>query len=105
MGTPSFAKVLVDVWAGSKLKRELNVVIPSLHGDPDESVKALVEYLWKPSICVHCEVFGHQSSKCTMAKMETKSKPKPLGYGFYMYSLVTALPYISRQLTCVTFTK
>ena len=76
-GRPSFAKVLMDVWAGTKLKRELDVVIPSLHGEPDENVKVLVEYLWEPSLCVHCEVFGHHSSNCATAKMETKSKPKP----------------------------
>ena len=44
-GRPGFAKVLVEVWAVGELKRELEVVVPSLYGGDDAKVMVKVEYL------------------------------------------------------------
>ncbi|KAJ9536655.1 hypothetical protein OSB04_un000128 [Centaurea solstitialis] len=38
-GRPGFAKVLIDTWAVGELKREIDVVIPSINGDKDTVVK------------------------------------------------------------------
>ncbi|KAJ9557074.1 hypothetical protein OSB04_011688 [Centaurea solstitialis] len=73
-GRPGFAKVLVEAWAIGELKREIEVVIPSLTGDGETMVKVKVEYLWEPVQCEHCMVFGHKKAACV--KVVTKAKPK-----------------------------
>ncbi|KAJ9536709.1 hypothetical protein OSB04_un000094 [Centaurea solstitialis] len=75
-GRPGFAKVLVDVWAVGELKRELEVVIPSLTGGDDMKVKIGVEYIWEPNQCAHCLVFGHKMSGCAKAVHEQTKKQK-----------------------------
>ncbi|KAJ9544003.1 hypothetical protein OSB04_023710 [Centaurea solstitialis] len=75
-GRPGFAKVLVDVWAVGELKRELEVVIPSLTGGDDMKVKIGVEYIWEPSQCTHCLVFGHKASGCAKAIQADNKKQK-----------------------------
>ncbi|KAJ9536540.1 hypothetical protein OSB04_un000292, partial [Centaurea solstitialis] len=70
-GRPGFAKVLIDTWAVGDLKREIEVVVPSLDGGSDARVKVTVEYLWEPVQCNHCMVFGHKRSGCTKAAVET----------------------------------
>ncbi|KAJ9565118.1 hypothetical protein OSB04_001084 [Centaurea solstitialis] len=75
-GRPGFAKVLVDTWAVGELKREIEVVVPSLTDAPDVKVKVRVEYLWEPVQYGHCLVFGHRKSTCAKAKMETEPKEK-----------------------------
>ena len=75
-GRPGFAKVLVEVWAVGELKRELEVVVPSLSGGEDANVMVKVEYLWEPVQCSHCLVFGHKTSTCIKADLVKKSKPK-----------------------------
>ncbi|KAJ9561757.1 hypothetical protein OSB04_006917 [Centaurea solstitialis] len=66
-GRPGFAKILVDVWAVGELKRELQIVIPSLSGGSDVTVVLRVEYLWEPVQCSTCLVFGHKTSSCSKA--------------------------------------
>ncbi|KAJ9536550.1 hypothetical protein OSB04_un000302 [Centaurea solstitialis] len=75
-GRPGFAKVLVETWAVGELKREVQVVIPSLVGGDDVIVKVRVEYLWEPIQCSHCMVFGHKSSSCVKAAVAQKIKGK-----------------------------
>ncbi|XP_024990700.1 uncharacterized protein LOC112524987 [Cynara cardunculus var. scolymus] len=67
-GRPGFAKVLVEVWAVGDLKRELEVIIPSLSDGSDEKVKVHVEYIREPHQCYHCCLFGHKSSSCVKAE-------------------------------------
>ncbi|KAJ9561549.1 hypothetical protein OSB04_006709 [Centaurea solstitialis] len=84
-GRPGFAKVLVEVWAVGDLKRELEVVIPSLSGGPDVKVNIKVEYIWEPSQCSHCLIFGHTLSSCAKAvaaKQNQKKKNKMDDEGF-----------------------
>ena len=71
-GRPGFAKVLVEVWAVGELKRNLELVIPSLTGEDDVKVTIGVEYMWEPSQCSHCLMFGHKVGSCVKAKMATK---------------------------------
>ena len=74
-GRPGFTKVLVEVWAVGELKRNLELVIPSLTGEDDVKVTIGVEYMWEPSQCSHCLMFGHKVGSCVkakVAKMATK---------------------------------
>ncbi|KAJ9561650.1 hypothetical protein OSB04_006810 [Centaurea solstitialis] len=75
-GRPGFAKVLIDTWAVGELKRELQVLIPDLTGSQEARVTIRVEYLWEPSQCSHCLVFGHKASTCAKALIAQKSKGK-----------------------------
>ncbi|KAJ9536697.1 hypothetical protein OSB04_un000082 [Centaurea solstitialis] len=84
-GRPGFAKVLVEVWAVGELKRELEVVIPSLSGGNDAKVTIKVEYIWEPTQCSHCLVFGHTNASCAkavVAKQNQKKKSKVDEEGF-----------------------
>ncbi|KAJ9566575.1 hypothetical protein OSB04_002541 [Centaurea solstitialis] len=75
-GRPGFAKILLDVWAVGELKRELQIVIPSLSGGDDTTVVLKVEYLWEPIQCSHCLVFGHRTNMCAKAAIVKKDKRK-----------------------------
>ncbi|KAJ9560946.1 hypothetical protein OSB04_006106 [Centaurea solstitialis] len=75
-GRPGFAKVLIDVWAVGELKRELQIVIPSLSGGSDTTVMLKVEYLWEPIQCSQCLVFDHRTSSCPKAAIIKKDKGK-----------------------------
>ncbi|KAJ9536710.1 hypothetical protein OSB04_un000095 [Centaurea solstitialis] len=75
-GRPGFAKVLIETWAVGELKREIQVLIPSLHGGNDVTVTIKVEYLWEPTQCSHCLVFGHKTATCVKALVAQKSKGK-----------------------------
>ncbi|KAJ9561644.1 hypothetical protein OSB04_006804 [Centaurea solstitialis] len=76
-GRPGFAKVLIDVWAVGELKRELEVVLPRLHGEGADMVKLSIEYLWEPAQCSHCCVFGHKRNSCPKGvTMDNNQKKK-----------------------------
>ncbi|KAJ9536410.1 hypothetical protein OSB04_un000423 [Centaurea solstitialis] len=75
-GRSGFAKILVDVWAVGELKRELQIVIPSLSNGDDVTVVLRVEYLWEPVQCAHCLVFGHKTSACVKAVSAKPDKGK-----------------------------
>ncbi|KAJ9536013.1 hypothetical protein OSB04_un000819 [Centaurea solstitialis] len=84
-GRPGFAKVLIEVWAIGDLKREVEVVIPNLSGGENSTVTIKVEYIWEPSQCSHCLVFGHKFSACakaTAAQHKTKKVGKTDSDGF-----------------------
>ncbi|KAJ9542512.1 LOW QUALITY PROTEIN: hypothetical protein OSB04_029018 [Centaurea solstitialis] len=74
-GRPGFAKVLVEAWATGELKREIEVVVPSINGENDVTVKVKVEYDWEPAQCSHCMVFGHKKSACAK-DVVSNGKPK-----------------------------
>ncbi|KAJ9539213.1 hypothetical protein OSB04_031946 [Centaurea solstitialis] len=59
-----------------ELKRELQVIIPSLSGGEDVRVLIKVEYLWEPTQCSHCLVFGHKTATCVKAVVAQKNKGK-----------------------------
>ncbi|KAJ9536688.1 hypothetical protein OSB04_un000161 [Centaurea solstitialis] len=74
-GRPGFAKVLVEAWATGDLKREIEVVVPSITGENEVIVKVKVEYDWEPTQCSHCMVFGHKKSTC-LKEVVSNAKPK-----------------------------
>ncbi|KAJ9553001.1 hypothetical protein OSB04_017046 [Centaurea solstitialis] len=76
-GRPGFAKVLIDVWVTGDLKRSIDVVIPDLKGNGDCTVQVNVEYIWEPSQCSFCKVFGHKSTACTKRPITTKPQRAP----------------------------
>ncbi|KAJ9544985.1 hypothetical protein OSB04_024692 [Centaurea solstitialis] len=75
-GGPSFAKVLVEVWSVGELKKELEVVIPDLNGGDESKVMIRVEYIWEPSQCSPCLVFGHKLSSCAKAVASQQKQKK-----------------------------
>ncbi|KAJ9536537.1 hypothetical protein OSB04_un000289 [Centaurea solstitialis] len=75
-GRPGFAKLLIDVWAVGELKKEVEIVIPSLTGGEDLKSCLRVEYLWEPIQCSHCLVFGHRTTNCAKAATLKKEKGK-----------------------------
>ncbi|KAJ9557115.1 hypothetical protein OSB04_011729 [Centaurea solstitialis] len=75
-GRPSFAKVPVEVWSVGELKKELEVVIPDLNGGDESKVMIRVEYIWEPSQCSHCLVFGHKISSCAKAVASQQKQKK-----------------------------
>ena len=84
-GRPGFVKVLIDVWAVGDLKRELDVIIPSINGSEEAKVRIGVEYLWEPIQCAHCLVFGHKTTSCAnhvVPKPATGKDPKADNEGF-----------------------
>ncbi|KAJ9561523.1 LOW QUALITY PROTEIN: hypothetical protein OSB04_006683 [Centaurea solstitialis] len=81
-GRPGFAKVLVEIWAIGELKREIE-----FNGRGGFKVMVKVEYLWEPSQCAHCLVFGHKTSSCAKAvanQHKQKRKEKVDADGFVM---------------------
>ena len=88
-GRPGFTKVLVETWAVGELKRELEVIIPSLTGGTDSKVMVTVEYLWEPIQCSHCLVFGHKRSTCTKAAAASVTKTKAKELDAEGYTMVT----------------
>ncbi|KAJ9561560.1 hypothetical protein OSB04_006720 [Centaurea solstitialis] len=84
-GRPGFAKVLIEVWAVGDLKREIELVIPNPSGGVESTVTIKVEYIWEPSQCSHCVVFGHKLSSCAKAvavQHKTKKLDKMDSDGF-----------------------
>ncbi|KAJ9536659.1 LOW QUALITY PROTEIN: hypothetical protein OSB04_un000132 [Centaurea solstitialis] len=84
-GRPGFAKVLIEVWAVGDLKREIELVIPNPSGGVESTVTIKVEYIWEPSQCSHCVVFGHKLSSCAKAvavQHKSKKMGKPDSDGF-----------------------
>ncbi|KAJ9542089.1 hypothetical protein OSB04_028595 [Centaurea solstitialis] len=75
-GRPGFAKILIDVWAVGELKKELEIVIPSLSGGDDLKVALRVEYVWEPIQCSHCLVFGHRTTNYASKVIGKKDKGK-----------------------------
>ncbi|KAJ9536667.1 LOW QUALITY PROTEIN: hypothetical protein OSB04_un000140 [Centaurea solstitialis] len=84
-GRPGFAKVLVEIWAVGKLKREIELVIPNPSGGEGSVVTIKVEYVWEPVQCSHCLVFGHKVDMCARAtkiQPQTKKNNKVDSEGF-----------------------
>ncbi|KAI3797691.1 hypothetical protein L1987_32954 [Smallanthus sonchifolius] len=63
-GRSSFARALIEVQAGSELKRSIKVAVPSLEGNGFSKAEVKVEYDWEPLRCSACCVFGHEDSSC-----------------------------------------
>lgn len=66
MGNLGYARVLVEVSAEKCLKESIEIQ----YRDKDNNVKGTksvkVVYDWKPPVCAHCRVFGHDIKKQRM---------------------------------------
>ncbi|GJZ96178.1 RNA-directed DNA polymerase, eukaryota, reverse transcriptase zinc-binding domain protein, partial [Tanacetum coccineum] len=65
MGRLDYARVLVEMVADKEFKK----VIEVQYRDGENKVKGTkrvnVSYDWKPNVCTHCKVFGHEFKGCT----------------------------------------
>ncbi|GJZ67450.1 RNA-directed DNA polymerase, eukaryota, reverse transcriptase zinc-binding domain protein [Tanacetum coccineum] len=59
-GRASFARVLIEVDASKELVESVEICYEKL----GKSMNLRVEYAWKPSLCTHCKVFGHEYRRC-----------------------------------------
>ncbi|KAJ9539134.1 hypothetical protein OSB04_031867 [Centaurea solstitialis] len=100
-GRPGFAKVLIDTWAVGELKREIDVVIPSINGEKDTVVKVRVEYIWEPLQCSHCLVFGHKRSGCPRAVVVDSKKQKQKEVDSEGFTIVTRKQWKQKAVTNV----
>ncbi|PWA70984.1 hypothetical protein CTI12_AA285500 [Artemisia annua] len=74
-GRASLARVLIEVDATSDLVEEIEVCYEKM----GKSMMLKVEYTWRPPLCTHCKVFGHEYKKCsnrviTMEEQNEKAK-------------------------------
>ncbi|XP_019252654.1 PREDICTED: uncharacterized protein LOC109231445 [Nicotiana attenuata] len=60
----SYARVLVDMDITQPLPNEICIETP------DRSWMQSVEYEWKPSFCLDCNKFGHDTGECQQAQQE-----------------------------------
>ncbi|GJT43974.1 RNA-directed DNA polymerase, eukaryota, reverse transcriptase zinc-binding domain protein [Tanacetum coccineum] len=72
-----YARVLIELNAKKESKDKIKIVYKGsdINGNLTKTVK--VEYAWKPPICTHCQVFGHDDISCRMKpkeRMEHKSR-------------------------------
>ncbi|GKG33120.1 zinc knuckle CX2CX4HX4C containing protein, partial [Tanacetum coccineum] len=68
-GRASFARGLVEVNATKELADSIEVCYSSM----GKSMKLRVEYAWKPPLCTHCRVFGHDFKNCNV-RQNTEEK-------------------------------
>ncbi|PWA55456.1 hypothetical protein CTI12_AA427190 [Artemisia annua] len=65
VGKTDYARVLVELDATKKIKDSIKIE----YADKNETIKGTkdvkVAYDWKPEVCEHCNVFGHNMGKCT----------------------------------------
>ncbi|PWA52672.1 hypothetical protein CTI12_AA451060 [Artemisia annua] len=71
-GRASFARVLVEVDATRELVEEIEVCYEKM----GKSMNLRVDYAWRPPLCTHCKVFGHEYKNCSnrMVTMEEKTE-------------------------------
>ncbi|KAF5179796.1 hypothetical protein FRX31_030617, partial [Thalictrum thalictroides] len=62
----SYARICIEVDTKCKFPKETTIVL-----DQKKVVKIPIEYNWKPTRCMKCDVFGHYEKTCP------KSKPMP----------------------------
>lgn len=63
-GRAGYARVLVEASADKELPMFIEVEYPSKGMQLGRIVKLDVGYQWKPSMCAHCKVFGHNHVNC-----------------------------------------
>lgn len=66
----SFAKTCMEIGLDSSLPTDFLIKCE------DQSVEIGVEYLWTPSKCSKCKVFGYMEDKCIKTQVENLSKEK-----------------------------
>ncbi|GKA43933.1 zinc knuckle CX2CX4HX4C containing protein [Tanacetum coccineum] len=75
-GRASFARVLVEVDATKELADSIEVCYSSM----GKSMKLRVEYAWKPPLCTHCRVFGHDFKNCNVRQSTEEKRNERVNY-------------------------
>ncbi|XP_035835827.1 uncharacterized protein LOC110888162 [Helianthus annuus] len=75
-GRSSYARALIEVQAGTDLKKSVTVAIPSLDGGDHSKEEVKIEYDWEPLRCSSCCVFGHEDSSCPKNPQVVGAKKK-----------------------------
>ncbi|GJY24300.1 RNA-directed DNA polymerase, eukaryota, reverse transcriptase zinc-binding domain protein [Tanacetum coccineum] len=83
VGNLGFARVLVEMEAIKELKMEIETQYMDKEKNIKGSKKVQVKYDWKPPVCTHCKVFGHESKHCNKGSNADKGK---LDYDDYNHS-------------------
>ncbi|GKC01623.1 ATPase, F1/V1/A1 complex, alpha/beta subunit, partial [Tanacetum coccineum] len=83
VGNLGFARVLVEMEAIKELKMEIEIQYMDKENNIKGSKKVQVKYDWKPPVCTHCEVSGHESKHCNKGSNADKGK---LDYDDYNHS-------------------
>nr|GFA02675.1 hypothetical protein [Tanacetum cinerariifolium] len=60
------ARALIEVSADKELKHEVTMAVPNIVGNEISHTfeTIIVEYEWKPPLCLDCHVFGHSNDTC-----------------------------------------
>ncbi|PWA64122.1 hypothetical protein CTI12_AA347260 [Artemisia annua] len=76
IGNLEFARVLVEMDAGKKLKKSIEIQYRDVCNNVKGSKKIQVVYDWKPPVCSHCKVFGHEIKQCKKVVVIENDAPK-----------------------------
>nr|GEV03542.1 RNA-directed DNA polymerase, eukaryota, reverse transcriptase zinc-binding domain protein [Tanacetum cinerariifolium] len=76
IGNLSYARVLVEMDAAKELKNEVEIHYVDKNKNVKGSEKVQVVYDWKPPVCTHCKVFGHEKKKCKNGGADTNDADK-----------------------------
>ncbi|GJX87693.1 RNA-directed DNA polymerase, eukaryota, reverse transcriptase zinc-binding domain protein [Tanacetum coccineum] len=71
-GRMDFARVLVEFDVMKGFKEKIEIQYRDMNNNKKGSKYVKVEYAWKPEICPHCHVFGHNFSECTKRERSEK---------------------------------
>nr|GEU50184.1 hypothetical protein [Tanacetum cinerariifolium] len=63
-GRVGFARVLVEINAEKEIKDKIEIVYKGKNITDGLRKVVEVEYAWKPFVCEHCKVFGHDVHRC-----------------------------------------
>ncbi|PWA66335.1 hypothetical protein CTI12_AA328150 [Artemisia annua] len=66
MGNMGYARVLVEVLAEKSLKENIEIQYKDKENNVKGTKSVKVMYDWKPPVCEHCKVFGHDMLHCTV---------------------------------------
>ncbi|GJW67075.1 hypothetical protein Tco_0121499 [Tanacetum coccineum] len=64
-GRIGFARALIEVSAERELKHEVVMAVPLEDGTGHINVTIMVNYEWKPTLCLDCHIFCHTNAQCS----------------------------------------
>ncbi|PWA65938.1 ATPase, F1/V1/A1 complex, alpha/beta subunit, Zinc knuckle CX2CX4HX4C [Artemisia annua] len=76
IGNLEFARVLVEMDAEKEIKKFIEIQYRDVCNNVKGSKKVQVVYDWKPPVCCHCKVFGHEIKQCEKVVVIEKDAQK-----------------------------
>ncbi|GJX66899.1 RNA-directed DNA polymerase, eukaryota, reverse transcriptase zinc-binding domain protein [Tanacetum coccineum] len=73
-GRAGFARILVEMEARKGIQDQIEIVYKDALNYTKTTKFVKVEYNWKPTLCVHCGVFGHNDKTCKAQSTKDKSQ-------------------------------